>query len=241
MSHLPTERLAALVDESPSAEEMLHLAACAECARERASLRHLAELATTESARIGAPLTTWESLRPALIADGVIDRGRGLELRARRVARPWLRAAAAVLLVAGGAMAGRFSATGSVFAGGASTNTGDAASASRTASVPVSDSLPTFATIDDARAAQQRYQMLYQNATAFIAQRQDTMPASTAAAKRVRLAALDRANQVFVEAMNEAPNDPVITGAYLTTAGQREATLRQLNTVAPASMRIMSY
>ena len=91
------------------------------------------------------------------------------------------------------------------------------------------------------RAAQQQYQMLYQNATAFIAQQQDTTPASTAAAKRVRLAALDRANQVFGEAMNEAPNDPVITGAYLTTAGQREATLRQLNTVAPASMRIMSY
>ena len=41
--------------------------------------------------------------------------------------------------------------------------------------------------------------------------------------------------------MNEAPNDPVITGAYLTTAGQREATLRQLNAVAPASVRIMSY
>jgi hypothetical protein len=101
--------------------------------------------------------------------------------------------------------------------------------------------MPAFASLDDARAAQQRYQMLYQNATAFIAQQQDTTPASTAAAKRVRLAALDRANQVFGEAMNEAPNDPVITGAYLTTAGQREATLRQLNIVAPASMRIMSY
>ena len=240
MSHLPTERLAALVDESPSTEEMLHLASCAECARERAALRNLAELATTESARLGVPLTTWESLRPALIADGVIARGRGLELRARRVARPWLQAAAAVLLVAGGAMAGRFSATGSVFAGGATTSS-TASAASHTASAPVTDSVPTFASLEDARSAQQRYQMLYQNATAFIAQQQDTMPASTAAAKRVRLAALDRANQVFVEAMNEAPNDPVITGAYLTTAGQREATLRQLNTVAPASMRIMSY
>ncbi len=43
------------------------------------------------------------------------------------------------------------------------------------------------------------------------------------------------------EALNEAPYDPVINGYYLTTLGQREATLRQLNTVAPASMRLMSY
>src|SRR5690348_749921 len=186
MSHLPTERLAALVDEAPSAEELSHLSGCALCARERAALRNLAELATTESARIGAPLTTWESLRPALIADGVIDRGRGLELRARRVARPWLQAAAAVLLVAAGAMAGRYSATGAVFAPPASVTP----AVSRAAG-PSTDSLPTFASLDDARAAQQRYQALYQNATAFIAQQQDTMPASSAAAKRVRLAALD--------------------------------------------------
>jgi hypothetical protein len=236
MSHLPTERLAALVDESPSPEEMLHLASCAVCARERAAFRNLAELTTTDSAQIGAPITTWESLRPALIADGVIDRGRGLELRAHRVPRRWLQAAAAVLLVAGGAMAGRYSATGTVFVG----EIPAAKPAVHTAAI-APDSAPKFATVEQARAAQQLYQTLYQNATAFIAQRQDTTPTSTAAAKRVRLAALDRANQVFGEAMNEAPNDPVITGAYLTTAGQREATLRQLNTVAPASMRIMSY
>src|SRR3954469_2465345 len=148
MSHLPTERLAALVDESPSTEEMLHLASCAECARERAAFRNLAEYATMESAQIGAPITTWESLRPALIADGVIDRGRGLELRARRVPRPWLQAAAAVLLVAGGAMAGRYSAGGVGFATAMSSST--AASVSRTAAAPAPDSLPTFATVDDA-------------------------------------------------------------------------------------------
>lgn len=235
MSHLPSERLAALVDEPATAEELLHLVGCAECARERASLRNLVELTTADSARIGTPLTSWESLRPALIADGVIDRGRGFERRSRRVRRPWLQAAAAVLLVAGGAMVGRYTATGGVFVGAKGSVPPTARASSSV------DSMPTFASIDEARVAQQRYQMLYQNVTAFIAQQQDTMPPSSAAAKRVRLAALDRANQVFGEAMNEAPNDPVITGAYLTIAGQREATLRQLNTVAPASMRIMSY
>ena len=43
------------------------------------------------------------------------------------------------------------------------------------------------------------------------------------------------------EALNEAPYDPVINNYYLTTQGQREATIRQLNTVMPASMRIQSY
>ena len=85
MSHLPTERLAALVDESPSADEALHLASCAECSRERAAFQGLAGLAASESARIGSPLTTWSALRPALVADGVIDTGGGLQLRSRQV------------------------------------------------------------------------------------------------------------------------------------------------------------
>jgi hypothetical protein len=236
MSHLPTERLAAFVDESPSAEELAHLASCAECARERAMFESLAGLAKSESSRIGSPLTTWESLRPALVADGVIDRGRGLRFRARQVSRPWMQAAAAVLLVAGGTMFGRYSASGSLFV---AERPSSAAVAPVASTDTTADAAPRFASIDDARAAQEKYQMLYQSAAAFIAER-DTVQ-STTAAKRVRLAALDRANQVFGAAMTEAPNDPVITGAYLTTAGQREATLRQLNVVAPASMRMTSY
>jgi len=99
MSHLPIERLAALADEPPSQTEAVHLAACAECARERAMFRSLADLANGESARIGQPLTKWESIKPVLVADGVIDTGRGLPFRAQRVRRPWLQAAAAVLLM----------------------------------------------------------------------------------------------------------------------------------------------
>jgi hypothetical protein len=236
MSHLPIERLAALADESPSAEEMTHLASCAECARERATFKSLANLATTESTRIGTPLTTWESIRPALVADGVIDEGRGLLFRSRQVRRPWMQAAAAVLLIAAGAMAGRYSANGTLFAGSKPAQIGTTAPV---AAIPAADSTPRFTSVEDALEARERYQAWYQSAAAYIAER-DTAQ-STIAQKRVRLAALDRANQVFSAAMNEAPDDPVITGAYLTTAGQREATLRQLNTVAPASMKITSY
>jgi hypothetical protein len=58
---------------------------------------------------------------------------------------------------------------------------------------------------------------------------------------RTRLAALDQAYRVMGHALDQAPYDPVINGYYLTTLGQREATIRQLNTVLPASMRITSY
>ncbi|HEY4133285.1 MAG TPA: hypothetical protein VGM50_21885 [Gemmatimonadaceae bacterium] len=238
MSHLPTERLAALVDEAPSAEEALHLAACAECMRERATLQSLADLAMNESARIGSPITSWDSLRPALIADGVIDSGRGPQFRARRVPQPWLQAAAAVLLIAGGVMAGRYTAGASLVP-----NRNVANTASRpVASATTADSVPIFRSIDDALAAQERSQVVYQSATAFLAQRDTSARgAESAASMRTRLTALDQANQVMGAALTEAPYDPVINGYYLTTLGQREATLRQINTTMPASMRVSSY
>jgi len=231
MSHLPIERLAALADEPPSQTEAAHLAVCAECTRERAMFRNLADLANGESARIGQPLTTWESIKPVLVADGVIDTGRGLPFRAQRVRRPWLQAAAAVLLITGGMMAGRYSAGGSVFSADVLPR--------RTASI---DSMPSFKSIDEARTAQVQAQSIYQTATAFLAAQDTSANAvDSPSAMRTRLAALDRARDVMGEALNDAPYDPVINGYYLNTLGQREATLRQLNTVLPASMRTISY
>lgn len=225
MSHLPTERLAALVDEAPTAAELAHLAGCADCAKERAALRNLLDIAATESARIGAPLTTWETLAPVLVADGVIDTGRGSPFRKHSVRRPWLQAAAGLLLVAGGMLAGRFTAP-------------QASSSPAVASV---ESVPTFKSVEDARAMQAESQLLFQTATAYLAQHDTGSYSDTPSAMRARLAALDRAREVMGEALNDAPYDPVINGYYLTTLGQREATLRQLNTVLPASMRIQSY
>ena len=60
-------------------------------------------------------------------------------------------------------------------------------------------------------------------------------------AYRSRLAALDRVISTTRDAMRDAPHDPVINGYYLTTLGQREATLRQLNTALPVSLRLDSY
>jgi len=235
MSHLPTERLAALVDEAPTAAELAHLASCPECARERSAYRSVADLAAAERARIGAPLTTWENLRPALAADGIIDDGRGLHWRTRGVRRPWIQAAAAVLLVASGVIGGRYSAGAPPFAAAS-------AASAVAAQVNQSDSTPAFKTIEDAMAAQARAQTVYQSAVAFLAQHDSAdQPVESPAAMRERLAALDQTGRVLSEAREKAPYDPVINGYYLTTMGQREATLRQLNTVLPVSMQITSY
>jgi hypothetical protein len=225
MSHLSPERLAALADEAPTAAELAHLAGCAECARERAAYRNLIELAVNRSASIAAPLTSWDALRPALANDGIIDGGSRAPGVIRRAGRPWLQAAAAVLLIGGGMIGGRLSAGASAIPVAANT-----------------DSVPHFRSVDDARAAQTQAQVTYQNATAFIAQQDTvTVPAESPAAMRTRLAALDRTRRVLGEALKQAPYDPVINGYYLTTLGQREATLRQMNVVAPTSMRLTSY
>ena len=245
MSHLSAERLAALIDEPPTTVELSHLAACAGCARERVVHQTLGELAANESTRLGAPLTNWDSLRRSLVADGLIgdtlaDRGFPVGGRAVRVAprgtRGWgLQAAAAMLLVAGGLAAGRYTA-------GYEMLPANGAQQAVTGAALVADSLPHFASIEDARAEQSRAQAAYQSATAYLAQRDTTNRApESPGAMRTRLAALDQAYRVMGRALDEAPYDPVINGYYLTTLGQREATIRQINTAMPASMRIMSY
>jgi len=231
MLHLSPERLAALADEPPTPAELAHLTGCADCTRERAAHRALHQLAAGGARSIGTPLTTWESLRPALVADGVIDSGRGFSTRARPRRFGWFQAAAAAVLVAGGAVGGRMSVRLS----------GPGVSGSGVGLAQI-DSAPRFRTLDEARSAQTQSQVLYQNATAYLAQH-DTAGhvIESPAAMRTRLAALDRTQQVLNQALNEAPYDPVINGYYLSMVGQRDATLRMINTAAPASMRLMSY
>jgi hypothetical protein len=234
MSHLPTERLAALVDESPTPPELAHLASCAECARERAMFQSLADLSASESSRLGLPLTKWESLAPALTADGVIDTGRGFQLRSAQVRRPWMQAAAAVLLIAGGMMAGRYSAGAAVLPMNDGQSSGVAALGLDTSS--------RFRSVADAKQVQAQSQVLYETATAFLAQQDTTSrPTDSPSAIRARLAAIEQTQDVMGEALKKAPYDAVINDYYLSVLGQREATLRQLNAVMPASMKITSY
>ena len=103
-------------------------------------------------------------------------------------------------------------------------------------------STATFASVDDARAAQLRLESMYQQAAAYLAEH-DSVGAQDYSPEMVksRLAALDQMSPTTREAMLEAPHDPVINGYYLTTVGQREVALRQLNTALPASLGSNSF
>jgi len=234
MSHLPDERLAALSEEPPTSAELAHLASCDRCATERAAHRALRELASAEGAQIGAPLTSWDSLAPALRADGVIDTGEWrVARRPRRFSGVWSQAAAALLIALGGIAYGRYSAVGSVLP---ETSSAVAARAHE------ADSLPTFASVEEARVAQERYETLYQSAALYLAAHDTAeLTPDSPAAMRHRLATLDEVGATVRQALTESPGDPVINGYYLTTLGQREATLRQLNAALPAGVRLNSF
>jgi hypothetical protein len=232
MSHLPIERLAALADEQPTSEEQAHIAICASCAHERDAYRSLLAATVAERTRIGAPITSWDSLRPDLVSDGIIDDGDATWVapsrrRWTRVNRRVLQVAAGVLLVAGGAIAGRWSATPAV---------------QTAANAPsIFDSI-TFKDAADANAKRVMFERLYQQASSYLAGLDSaTYTSESPSAIRTRLAALDRVDEVVRAALNEAPYDPVINSYYLTTFGQREAALRQLNTALPASVRVNSF
>ena len=151
-----------------------------------------------------------------------------------------MQAAAGLLLLAGGAMLGRASAGASFLPADGTASVATTNQGATPLDQAASDSL--FTSVADARVAQQRYELLYQQAAAFLAQHDSTgLGQGSPVAYRSRLAALDRVISTTRDAMREAPHDPVINGYYLTTLGQREATLRQLNTALPASLRLDSY
>jgi hypothetical protein len=239
MSHLSPERLAALADEDPTPAELAHLSACVACAAEREAHRALVGLAAVERASIGLPVTRWESLAPALHAEGLMPSRAvgGAGTGRTRHGRFWLQAAASLLFVAGGTILGRYTAGAQPLPGLTAHSAVTQAAATTGDSVPAS-----FASVDAARAARARAQLLYQNATTYLAQN-DTAATGveSPSAMRTRLAALDRVSHAMRDALADAPYDPVINDYYLTTLGQREATLRQLNTALPVGMRVNSF
>ena len=221
MSHLSPERLAALIDEQPTAAELAHLAACRPCSRERGAYEALASMAQG-GLSIGAPLTTWEKLAPALAKDGIMEPGRGFG-RSLRGARGWMQAAAAVLLLAGGVGFGRITAP---------------APASTTVAALPSDDVH-FASVEEAQAMAAKSQNIYQASLAYIAGR-DNAAYSVASPSviKTRLAALEQVTRIAGAALEDAPYDPVVNTLYLNAQGQREASMRMLNT---ASTRVTTY
>jgi hypothetical protein len=221
MSHLSPERLAALIDEQPTAAELAHLASCRPCARERGAYEALAEMAQGGST-IGSPLTSWDALAPALRRDGVIETDIG-RMRRVRLLRGFMQVAAAVVLVAGGVVFGRMTAASSGTDVVSQVSAGDV----------------QFASIEEAQAAAAKSQNVYQASMAYLAAR-DTVGLSVATPSviKTRLAALEQVAQIAGAALESAPYDPVVNNIYLNARGQRDASVRMLNTT---STRLTTY
>ena len=246
MSHLSIEQLAALADEQPTADEQTHLAQCAQCMTELNAHRSLLAMAGNERDVMQLPLTRWEALSPRLRAEGLItgsgkreagsERAVGLRIP-HPASRFALQIAAALLLVAGGAALGRFSAGASAIPGGL-TGTATESTSGRVSA----DSLPTsFASLEEANRWKAAYANAYQRTVTFLAANDSATGAETPAVMRARLSALSQVNRTMRQALNDAPYDQVINDFYLNSLGQREATLRQLNTVLPQGVRMTGF
>jgi hypothetical protein len=220
MSHLSPERLAALIDEQPTAAELAHLAACRPCSRERGAYEALAEMAKSGPA-IGQPLTSWDKLAPALVKDGIVEVDHRFARRAS-IVRRGLRAAAAVVLLAGGVAIGRTTAP-----------------ADKIASTDPMGEEVKFASIEDAQEMALRSQNIYQASMSYLAARDTVgLGISTPTVIKARLAALEQVSQIAGAALESAPYDPVVNTLYLNAQGQRAASMRMLNT---ASTRLTTY
>jgi hypothetical protein len=262
MLHLSSERLAALADSEPAPHEADHLAGCAACARERAANRSLLMMARAEREQLGMPLTRWDSLAPELHRAGLVAAGALMSAAAEsatpaaepsvrstmRRAALWLQAAAVLFLVGGGAVLGRFTAGADPIPVGLFSGREEAPAAAEVRISPrVADHvdaaalLPEFTSVDEALFALRRYEVAYQHAATYLADHDSTTRVDDSEAYRTRLAALDRAGRAMSDALREVPYDPVINGYYLTTLGQRQATLRQLEMSLPDGHRIRSF
>jgi hypothetical protein len=244
MLHLDPERLAALADDEATAAEAAHLVTCAECASERDAYRSLRALALRERGGVlQQPLSDWSSLAERLHEEGVLGRGartstprvRGAAWR--RWSGPWLNAAAAVLLVLGGGVAGRWSVGAS--ASDARSGVPVADTGTTLASNPLrADTTLTFRSVNEAVETLKVAEQTYRRAAAYISA-QDT--SADPARYRARLAALDRMSGAALAAVNEAPHDPVINQYYLSTLSARQATLRELDHALPSGVKLVSY
>ena len=197
---------------------------------------HLSEeeltiLAERERNRSQLPLTNWESLSAELREEGII-RERGAAVPGNQW---WLRAAAAVMLVAGGVVAGRMTVATKSQAVSSKPST-PVTLASNT-----SDSVRTFASEEQAWDVLNRAGADYQAASAFLATRDANTPVDSAKVYQARLAALDEMASASRKALYAAPHDPVINQYYLAAQGAREATVKQLSTSLPSGIKLVKW
>jgi hypothetical protein len=139
-----------------------------------------------------------------------------------------MQIAASVLLLAGGAVAGRMSA--SLVGGDTPAPGGRAAPATASAQNTSAEPVHQFTSIEEARAVLERAEQQYRQASLWLLENQQgTGTDEDPELYRTRLAALDQMAGAAREAVYDAPHDPVINSYYLNTLAAREVTLKQLD------------
>ena len=210
------------------------------------SEKELDEMVALERSRGTAPLNDWDVLSARLRAEGLITTpipGRHF------VATRWMQAAAAVVLIAGGVIAGRLSAGAPAVPAAVVQTAQEAAGEDFNPSGTVSPDAAlassrsaSFQSPEEAWEVLNRAGDEYQRASAYLSASNTEVPLPTGPAMyRTRLAALDNVMSEMRDALKEAPQDPVINQYYLATVGAREATLRQLGTTLPAGARLNRF
>ena len=144
-----------------------------------------------------------------------------------------MRAAAAVLLVATGLVAGRWSAGVSPVPG--------LAGGTDTLTALVADTTLAFRTASEALAALTRYEHGYQAAASFLAEHDTASRVDGREAYQARLATLDQVAAATRQGLQERPYDPVINRYYLSALSARQATLQLLGTSLPPNVQVGGY
>ena len=273
MQHLDSERLAAFDHEAFTPEEQAHLAACATCRGEVAAYAQLVQMAgalvTHDAADTDHRLSSWESIAGGLrqsessvatpiagrdaahaVVRDVVSTSAPIAInRASAPVTPWwgrssLRAAAAVALMAGGAVLGRVTSGAPLLspdrsgrvAGVMAESLGLGDVSLRPATYGAAGE---FASVSQATSLLSRAQRDYERASLWLAANDSTPHDSDV--YRARLAALDQMMAASRAALTDAPQDPVLNQYFLAAFSAREATLQQLGTSLPVGKTIERY
>jgi len=244
MPHLDADRLAALADNEPSATEAEHLADCLACAREVDLYRGLrGASADVRETTLDAPLTSWDAIGPALKRAGLLRPDAAPRSFVARY-RPWIGAAAALLIGTGSFLAGRQTAPAAgrgVTSIAENTAGGQAVFASNTSSGLLKADGSQIQSLTDALKVMQRAEHDYRVAVAFIASHDSSYAHGDADRYRARLAALDKVRDAALEGVNLSPDDPILNQYLLSARSARDVTLQQLSSTLPAGARLASY
>ncbi|MEO7217096.1 MAG: hypothetical protein ABI026_02805 [Gemmatimonadaceae bacterium] len=216
--------------------------------------RALDALITREKTRIVAPLTEWYSLSKSLKQEGLVRDPAGTrplpesayvaETRPRgngwmKTTGRWtMRLAASVALVGAGVVAGR----GMTFGNAIIDQIHMAMADSSSNNVSVRPGQDAFSSSAAARKTLLRAETDYQRAAAFLAA-SDSSPRTLGEPSiyQSRLAGIDEMTAASLNAIKDAPRDPLLNQYFLSAAAAREATLQQLGHSLPVGATMESF